>query len=204
MGTPRDTNAPASGTSGPAPLHAAFRELHGARLQGFALLLTLGDRQMASEAAAEALLTAGPRLGELRHPERAAAWLRASVFRTLRRRGAGRKRFDEGAYQAALRDLGVEIPVALSLARLSLVERAALVAADVERLEPRDVATVIAMSNRATARILQQARRAFLGDYAAPGQGAEQATLPHALDGPRGRRLRDVAARTMAFSQERW
>lgn len=203
MGTPEHIEATDAAFPTPASLHAAFCELHGARLHGFGLLLTLGDRQLAAEAAAQALLTAKPRLGELRHPERAAAWLRASVLRTVRRR-ARKGRFDDAAYRASLRGLGVELPVAISLAKLSLVDRAALLAADVERLDPHDVATVVNKSQATTARILDRARSTFLAGYAAPDGGVEEINLAQKLDGPRGRRLRDVAGRTMAFSEERW
>src|ERR687895_367576 len=57
-------------------VRAAFRELHGRRLHGFALLLTLGDRERAASLASDALAAGQLRVDELRHPERAAAWLR--------------------------------------------------------------------------------------------------------------------------------
>src|SRR6187431_2709085 len=65
-----------SPNSNPDVLRAAFRELHGRRLHGFALLLTLGDRPGAARLASEALAAGAMRVDELRHPERAAAWLR--------------------------------------------------------------------------------------------------------------------------------
>ena len=65
-------------------MRAAFRELHGRRLHGFALLLTLGDRPSAARLASEALADGAMRVEELRHPERAAAWLRHRVVERAR------------------------------------------------------------------------------------------------------------------------
>src|SRR5262245_49203152 len=70
----RSTGAPDEGA-----LRDAFRELHGRRLHGFALLLTLGDRAEAARLASDALDAGVARVDELRHPERAAAWLRRRV-----------------------------------------------------------------------------------------------------------------------------
>jgi hypothetical protein len=58
---------------------AAFRDLHGSRLYGFALIVAMGERQWAAQAATQALAEGELRLPELRHPERAAAWLRRRV-----------------------------------------------------------------------------------------------------------------------------
>ena len=78
----------------PELVRAAFRDLHGARLYGFALLVTLGDRGRAARLSATALAAGASRLADLRHPERAAAWLRARVLadaaRTVRSPGRGR------------------------------------------------------------------------------------------------------------------
>ena len=66
----------------------AFRELHGSRLHGFAQLLVLGDRHAAAKLASDALADGAARVDELRHPERAAAWLRRRVVERARvRRG---------------------------------------------------------------------------------------------------------------------
>jgi hypothetical protein len=64
---------------------ADFVELHGDRLFGFAMLVTLGDRVLAGKVSAEALAKGVERISELRHPVRAAAWLRGEVTK-----GAGR------------------------------------------------------------------------------------------------------------------
>src|ERR1041384_1046480 len=53
-------------------LRAAFREAHGARLHGFALVVTLGDEQLAATLAVDALDAGVRHADALRHPERAA------------------------------------------------------------------------------------------------------------------------------------
>ncbi|MEA2650619.1 MAG: hypothetical protein QOI85_340, partial [Chloroflexota bacterium] len=71
----------------PELVRAAFRDLHGTRLHGFALLVTLGDHARAARLAGEAIAAGTARTSELRHPERAAAWLRRRVTRNAERRG---------------------------------------------------------------------------------------------------------------------
>lgn len=148
-------------------LRAAFRELHGARLHGFALLLTLGDREHAARLAATALAMGAERAASLRHPERAAAWLRARIVRD-----AGRvMRRDLGplpAHRAALlRPLGVTPEAAMALGALTNRDRALLVAGAVERLDELDVATIVGSSPSRTRRALRDARRRYAAAYAA-------------------------------------
>ncbi len=147
-------------------LHGAFRDLHGPRLHGFALLVALGDRAAAADATTAVLAEGTGRARELRHPERAAAWLRARVVRRLRRRvgraGAARSTRPEEAPHAALRPLGVSDALASALAALSITERAALVAADVERLDTIDIETVLGMSSRRSLTVVRSARRRYI------------------------------------------
>ena len=76
---------------------------------------------------------------ELRHPERAAAWLRAHVAK-----GAASIRRREGRVVAvALGGLGADPAVVAGLAALDMSERAAFIAASIETLDPRDVAVVV-------------------------------------------------------------
>lgn len=173
----------------PAEAREAFRELHGRRLHGFALLLTLGDRTLSARLTAEALAAAAGRTAELRHPERAAAWLRAQVVRAMPRRHATPVPADE---RAALDPLGVDVAVATALAALKLSERAAIIAADVERLDLRDVETVAGRHGAALERLLQSARRRYVDAYASDPTAAD----PDA-GGLLVRRIRAVAARTM-------
>src|SRR6185503_21221515 len=63
------TSSPASGDQRAAELlGAAFRDLHGPRLHGFALLLMLGDRRAAGVASGRALSAGVARAQQLRHP----------------------------------------------------------------------------------------------------------------------------------------
>lgn len=141
-------------------LQAAFRDLHGARLHGFALLVSLGDRHAAAAASSEALSDAVRRLSELRHPERAAAWLRARVARSLSRHR--RPAEPEQERREALRGLGVTDAAFAGLAALSPRERAVFVAAAIERLEPIDVEEVAGRDPAGTGRLVDQARRRYL------------------------------------------
>lgn len=172
-----------------AAAREAFRELHGHRLHGFALLLTLGDRALSARLAADALTAGDGRIAELRHPERAAAWLRARVVRAMPRRHQAPSPADE---RPVLESLGVGPAVVTALAALSVHERAAIVTADVERLDARDVETVTGRHGAGLERLLQDARRRYVQAYASD----PRATDPHA-EGLLVRRIRAVAARTM-------
>jgi hypothetical protein len=143
-------------------LAAAFRDLHGARLHGFALLVSLGDRQRAAAVSADALAAGARRAGELRHPERAAAWLRARTWRRLRgstsrlRPGTGRERNE------ALRGLGMQPAALAGLGALSLQERTALVAGSIERLESADLQLVLGTDAAGARKLLTRARTRYL------------------------------------------
>lgn len=148
-----------------AALRAAFEDLHGGRLHGFALLVTLGDRHAAARLARGALVAAGARTGELRHPERAGAWLRAWVVRTA----GGRHRVPQAPadHYRALAELGIGEATLDSLATLDPRERAAIVASVVERFDRRDVATIVGRDGAALDRLLVRARRRFMRAHAA-------------------------------------
>jgi hypothetical protein len=177
-------------------LRAAFRDLHGARLHGFALLVALGDREPAAGAAADAMAAASSQLAELRHPERAAAWLRRRVVASLAAtRGT---RSPEAERRAALRALGVADPAFDGLAALRIAERAALVASTIERLDPLDVEHVLGLSTADVRRLLERSRRRYLAGTRA-AMARESATLPADPNAPGdlARRVEAVAARTM-------
>ncbi len=170
----------------PDAVRAAFHDLHGRRLHGFALLLTLGDRPEAARRAADALAAGGRRVDELRHPERAAAWLRSQVVRAAPRRSAGRRDPDAAS---DLGDIGADPAVLRGLSALKHAERAALIAASIERLDRRDVAVVVGRDGRALDRLLKRARLRYLD--AAP-------TDAHPVsDGPIAERIHAVARRTL-------
>jgi len=162
----------------------AFREVHGRHLHGFALLLVLGDRPRAAQLTVDALDAAVPHLDELRHPERAAAWLRARVVRSARSVSRVPTRLQP------LAELGVEPAVAGALGTLRLVERAAVIAAVVERLDLRDVATIVGEDGAALDRLLARARRRYAAAHAAR---AGDEVLP----GPLVERIGAEAARSM-------
>lgn len=140
-------------------VRSAFRELHGSRLHGFALLLTLGDRPRAARLAADALRAAEADLASHRHPERAAAWLRAHVQRAA---GRGSRRLSPDDRQAALGELGVNDTARAGLTALSTRERGAVIAASIERLDPLDVATIVGRDGARLESLLRRARSRYL------------------------------------------
>lgn len=173
----------------PGSVAAAFRELHGRRLHGFALLLTLGDRALAARLSAQALATGAARGGELRHPERAAAWLRARILAALPHRMREPSPADE---RVALEPLGVDRAVIDGLAALSVRERAALVASEIERLDPRDVEVIVGRSGRRFERLLAGARGRYVRAHAAAPLADDTS------DGPLVARIRAAAERALA------
>jgi DNA-directed RNA polymerase specialized sigma24 family protein len=178
--------APAERVPGPATdaVREAFRELHGQRLHGFALLLTLGDRPAAARLASEALAAGAVRLDELRHPERAAAWLRRRIVRDARIARNGR--IDAGV----MRDLGAAGPVATAIGSLDRLERAALISSGIERFDPRDVATIVGRDGSALERLLRRARERYLRAHAT---AADDPTV----DGPIAEHVRTLARRAL-------
>jgi hypothetical protein len=142
-------------------LRAAFRDLHGARLYGFALLVALGDRTRAARAASAAVAAGAERAVELRHPERAAAWLRRRVLRSLRRTRASRHTA-RAERHATLVEIGTADAAIAALEGLTEVRRAALVAGLVERFALTDVATILGTDLLGAQRALSGARREYL------------------------------------------
>jgi DNA-directed RNA polymerase specialized sigma24 family protein len=174
-------------------LRAAFRDLHGPRLHGFALLLTVGDRSRAADVAANVLALGVARAAQLRHPERAAAWLRARVLRALRRTSDNR-RHSRAERRAILQELGMPEAMMAALEGLTLDDRAAVVAASVERLAINDVATILGTDAPATRRILQGARRRYLAATTLWSGDLPAAALP---GGEIAARVQQVAARAI-------
>ncbi len=156
-------------------VRAAFRDLHGRRLHGFALLLTLGDRPTAARLASEALAAGTARIDELRHPERAAAWLRRRVVE-----GARSVRGQHGDGDV-LTELGADESVITSIAVLGRLERAVLIASAIERLDRRDVAVIVGRDGSALDRLLRRARGRYLRAHAAtvPGERPEGPIATH-------------------------
>jgi DNA-directed RNA polymerase specialized sigma24 family protein len=170
---------------------AAFRELHAARLYGFALIVALGDRAWAAVLATDAIDAGMARVAELRHPERAAAWLRERVL-AAHRPDHHTSSAVVAQHAAALEEIGIDERVGRALAALSPKERAALVADEVERFDPLDTATIVRHRGRRLVRLLVRARRRYAaafgdGPTASAGFG----------DGPLARRVRAIAARAL-------
>ena len=163
---------------------AAFREVHARSLYGFALLLELGDRPRATQLAENALASAVGRVDGLRHPERAAAWLRGRAVRQAR----ANIRLGRRPPAGRLAELGAEESVMRALAFLSPRERAALIASDIERFDRRDVASIVALDAPALEQLLRRARERYFRAYAdsAPGE------VP---DGPTVLRIQAIAHR---------
>lgn len=173
----------------PEALRRALRELHAPSLHGFALLLTLGDRRRAIALTADALAASGPHAAELRHPERAAAWLRSRVTAAAGRRDS---RIDAELRLDALEPLGVTTGVLAGLAALDVLERAALIGSGIEQLDDRDVATIVGRSASRLEVLLRRARARFAEGCAATPGG------PSRLGGPLTDLVRSAAARAMA------
>lgn len=182
----------------PELLREAFRDLHGSRLHGFALLVGLGDERRAERAAGEALASGEARANSLRHPERAAAWIRAKVVPKMRRSHRP-DRMDAAARRGALRELGVDEPAFDGLAALDFDALVAFVASSIERFAPLDIETILGAGPAATHRAIERARRRYLavvagrpeGDGPQPGAGAD-------LEGELAHRIRKVAERALS------
>lgn len=143
-------------------LHDAFVELHGQRLLGFGLLVTLGDRALAETLSAEALAAGTDRIGQLRHPERAAAWLRARLTQSARGPAWGHRRPTDQERREALMAIGVEPAAYDALASLDVRGRAAIAAAVVEGLTAADVHEIVGTDDR-----VRRARRDYMTAYVA-------------------------------------
>lgn len=160
-------------------LRAAFRDVHGPSLHGFALLLTLGDRAEAARLASTVMAEGTRRAAHLRHPERAAAWLRHRMIRAYRdRRRPGVTREER---LMALGAIGVDEASYEALAALSLADRAALIAGEIEQLAPIDLELVLQGSPTAVRRRVSRARLHFLELWMMFAPPIADATGPLAL-----------------------
>lgn len=167
-------------------LEQDFVELHGDRLLGFAMLVTLGDPSLAGQLTSEALGAGVARLEQLRHPVRAAAWLRGEVTNNAGRPAWGHRRPNETERRDVLRSMGVDPPTYDALASLNVRSRAAVVATAVEGFAVADVFEIVGSDER-----VRHARRDFLTAYLAASQSrdwsppkGELATRVRAAAGP--------------------
>ena len=174
-------------------LRAAFREVHGRRLHGFALLVTLGDRALATRLAREALAQGVTDATSHRHPERAASWLRHQVVRGVPRRL--RRAVSQEERRAALGALGVGRAAYDALARLSVAERTTLVAAGLEGLSGIDLELILGSRRAATPRRILEVRRKFLVGHIESASRGDVRDLPH---GPLAEHINRVAGQALA------
>jgi hypothetical protein len=177
-------------------LREAFGDLHGPRLHGFALLVALGDAPRAERAAAMALDAGEAHATALRHPERAAAWLRARALKSLRVRAIGSS-VTAATRRANLAPLGVEGPAFDGLSELSLAERAALVAGVIEGFEAIDVEAILDMTPAAARHTAARAG----ARYRSAAARAESHPVPSAPGGL-AQRVQQVAGRALSASPE--
>ena len=177
-------------------LAEAFHDLHGSSLLGFGLLVSLGNGRLAEQAAGEALAAGAHQASALRHPERAAAWLRARVVSSLHRHD--RAAVIDAERWTALASLGVEEPVYEGLAALSVEARAALVASAIERFEAIDVETILGANPSATRRLVAQARARYVA-----AAGDRPSDEPGGGGGPLATRIQSVASRAMTSEASR-
>jgi DNA-directed RNA polymerase specialized sigma24 family protein len=165
-----------------------------ARLRGFSMLVALGDQQAAMDAWWSALDAARRRRQPIAHQ---AGWLRRRVARRL---GHGLREHIERMMPAAHEELDVERRATLrafgasdgvisGLRALSVEQRAALVAHEIEHLETDDLAALLGRRNAAAQRFLARAVRGYL-------RGAE----PVLAEEPWARRQQtgDIARRVAA------
>jgi DNA-directed RNA polymerase specialized sigma24 family protein len=145
-----------------------FVELHADRLLGFAMLVTLGDATLAGRLSAEALAKGVERVEQLRHPVRAAAWLRATVTKAAGQPAWGHQRPSETERRDALRPLGVEPAIYDALASLDVRARAAMVATAVEGFSAADVYEIVGSDDR-----VRNARRDYMTAYLAAAASRE-------------------------------
>ena len=176
----------------PELVRAAFQDLHGTRLHGFALLVTLGNRALAARLAGEAIAAGSARTAELRHPERAAAWLRRRVTDNARRSGRPSRRGTAAEGRLALEELGADAAAFAGLSALSVRERAALVADSIERLDRGDVASIVGVDGVRLDRQVRRARQRYAAIV------AEALDDEAAVSGPTAVRIRAIAARALA------
>jgi DNA-directed RNA polymerase specialized sigma24 family protein len=170
-----------------------FVELHADRLLGFAMVVTLGDATLAGRLAAEALAVGVDRIEQLRHPVRAAAWLRGAVTKSAGRPAWGHRRPEEGERRDALQALGVDAATYDALASLDVRGRAAVAATAVEGFSPADVFEIVGSDEG-----VRRARRDFLTAYLASSETREIAPP----DGDLASRVKAVAGPVFSGSSK--
>jgi hypothetical protein len=145
-----------------------FVELHADRLFGFAMIVTLGDADLAGKLAAESLAHGVDRIEQLRPPVRAAARLRGAVTRAAGHPAWGHRRPSDTERRDALQALGVDAATYDALASLDARGRAAVAVTAVEGFSPADVFEIVGSDEA-----VRNARRDFLTAYLASSETRE-------------------------------
>jgi hypothetical protein len=174
------------------PGYAALRDQYGAELHGFTLLLTLGDQPAAARLTADALRAGALGAVQLRHAGRVAAWLRQFVLREVSQPILRIAATAPPGGRAGLHTLRVDASAFAALSALSIRERAAIVATTIERLEPRDVATIVGLDGARLERMVREALRRAIS------AGITERSGRSGPDGPIVRRTREIATRMLA------
>lgn len=141
-----------------------------------------------------------PQLADLRHPERAAAWLRSTALPGL---SSARTREPEAARRETLRALGVTDAAFDGMAGMAVRERAAFVAATIERFEPLDVETILRSDAGTARRLVDGARRHYLA-AAGTAIGRESTPGDAPPDAPPGGLTRHIEALAEAALGGSW
>jgi DNA-directed RNA polymerase specialized sigma24 family protein len=144
-------------------------------------MLLLGNGQRAAGLAAASLARGSERVTELRHPERAAAWLRADLLRHVGRVPQALP----PALDPVLAALGATPAIMQALATLDLRQRAVIIAMDIEHLDLRDVERIVGRRPAATARLLAQARARFAASF--DELGARHGEIAKAVEAAAGK-----------------
>lgn len=154
---------------------------------------------MAERAAGFSLDAGAAQAAALRHPERAAAWLRARTLRGLRERSLRRSTSVEMG-RAAVTPMGVDEAVYRGLAALRIDARAALVASAIERFDPIDVETILDAAPAATRRVVAEARKRYVR-FAGGDSGEAAGAEPDRPSGELASRVQNVASRVFSSGE---
>jgi hypothetical protein len=179
---------PAAGDSPPHIQPGGSSDQTATRLEGFALIVTLGDRERAASVTADAWTAAVQDTADEVNP----AELRRRILRALRSRRSHAASPTDAARRDALEQLRVSDAAFAGLAALNHRQRAAIVAAWVEHSSREDLATILELDGERLERFVAQAGRRYL-----KVAGAADA-LSAAEPGPARSKVRAVRERLFA------
>jgi hypothetical protein len=149
---------PAAGDSPPDTQPGGSYDPTAARLEGFALIVTLGDRERAAAVVREAWTSTEQDTADDVTP----AELRRRILHALRIRRNRAASPTDAARRGALEQLHVSDAAFAGLAALNQRQRAAIVAAWVERASREDLTTILELDGERLERFVAQAGRRYL------------------------------------------